>query len=169
MPPKSLCFRGTDSGEEDYSPDSRGSRRDRRDSEQSHGRSFSAEGNPFHHGLHLQGSVPPRSVRLVALQPDFGRPQFLSSDRHVTQGAVGLKDQRWADGALTLSVESVGGFPQTMHVAVPEGYTLKSASAPGAKMSTSSEFGGRILSVTLETEDSATVDISLEFISSARP
>ena len=108
-------------------------------------------------------AVPPRSVRLVALQPQMDHPQFLTSDRHVTQGAVGLKDQRWADGTLALSVETVGGFPQTVRIAVPEGYALKSAAAPGAKIDTATVSDGRILAVTLETAKTATVPLSLSF------
>ena len=108
-------------------------------------------------------AVPPRSVRLVALQPQMDHPQFLTSDRHVTQGAVGLKDQRWADGTLALSVETVGGFPQTVRIAVPEGYALKSAAAPGAKIDTATVSDGRILAVTLETAQTATVPLTLSF------
>ena len=108
-------------------------------------------------------AVPPRSVRLVALQPQMDHPQFLTSDRHVTQGAVGLKDQRWADGTLALSVETVGGFPQTVRIAVPEGYALKSAAAPGAKIDTATVSDGRILAVTLETAKTAMVPLSLSF------
>ena len=108
-------------------------------------------------------AVPPRSVRLVALQPQADHPQFLTSDRHITQGAVGLQDQRWTDGTLTLSVEAVGGFPQTLRIAIPEGYTLKSAAAPGAKIISSTEAGGRILAVSLETNHSANVELVLTF------
>lgn len=111
----------------------------------------------------LELSVPPRSVRLVALQPDLGHPQFLTSDRHVTQGAVGLRDQRWDDGTLSLSVETVGGFQQTLHIVVPDGFSLKSVIAPGAKVATAEESDGRILAVTLETEVSATINLVFTF------
>ena len=99
----------------------------------------------------------------MALQPELGHPQFLSSDRHITQGAVGLKDQRWADGALSLDVETVGGFPQTLRVAVPEGYALQSAHAPEATITTTTEQAGRILAATLHSEQSATVKLTLSF------
>jgi len=111
----------------------------------------------------LEIPVPPRSVRLVAMQPDLGHPQFLTSNRHITQGAVELKGQRWADNTLSLAVETVGGFPQTMRIFVPEGYALKSVTAPGAKIATAVESDGRILAVTLETDPSATVEIALSF------
>ena len=111
----------------------------------------------------LKLSVPPRSVRLVALQPDLGHPQFLTSDRHVTQGAVELKGQRWAEGTLTLDIETVGGFPQTLRIAVPERYALRSAKVPGGDVATASECGGRILAATIKTRETATVELALSF------
>ena len=111
----------------------------------------------------LEMAVPPRSVRLVALQPDLGRPQFLSSDRHVTQGAVELKGQRWADGTLSLVVDAVGGFPQTVRVAVPDGYRFVSAAAPDAKVGALAESGGRVVAVEIASERTAAVTLSLSF------
>ena len=111
----------------------------------------------------LSAVIPPRSVRLFALQPLADRPQFLTSDRHVTQGAVELKDHRWENGTLVLSVETVGGFPQTLRIVVPEGFSLKSVAAPGAKIAIAAESGGRILAATLGTESSATVNLTLAF------
>ena len=108
-------------------------------------------------------SVPPRGVRLVALQPDLGHPQFLSSDRHITQGAIGLKDQRWQDGKLTVKAELIGGFKQTLRFAVPEGYEFKSVAVDGAKASAAVELEGRIVAVTVESADTALKTIELIF------
>jgi len=108
-------------------------------------------------------SVPPRGVRLVALQPDLGHPQFLSSDRHITQGAIGLKDQRWQDGKLTVKAELIGGFKQTLRFAVPEGYEFKSVAVDGAKASAAVELEGRIVAVTVESADTAPKTIELIF------
>lgn len=79
-------------------------------------------------------AVPPRSVRLVALQPAAGHPQFLTSDRHVTQGGVELKGQSWYDNTLSAVVEAIGGFPMTVRFAVPEGFVVKTVTAEGAKI-----------------------------------
>jgi hypothetical protein len=108
-------------------------------------------------------SVPPRAVRLVALQPLAGHPQFLTCDRHVTQGAVGLKDQRWQAGKLTVKAELVGGFRQTLRFAVPEGYVFKAVAVDGAKSSAAVEQGGRVVAVTVESADTALKTIELTF------
>lgn len=107
--------------------------------------------------------VSPRSVRLVALQPDLGHPQFLSSDRHITQGAIGLKDHRWQGGKLTIKAEVIGGFPQTLRFAVPQGYVFKSATVDGARIIASVESEGRIVAVTVESANTAVKTIGLAF------
>ena len=108
-------------------------------------------------------SVPPRAVRLVALQPLAGHPQFLTCDRHVTQGAVGLKDQRWQAGKLTVKAELIGGFRQTLRFAVPEGYVFKAVAVDGAESSAAVEQGGRVVAVTVESADTALKTIELTF------
>lgn len=111
----------------------------------------------------LELAVPPRSVRLVALQRDLGRPQFLTSDRHITQGAVELKSLDWDGKRLTAGIAAVGGFPQTVRFAVPDGFTLKSLSADGARTATRVEAGGAVLAVELFAEESGVVALRLEF------
>ena len=110
----------------------------------------------------LELEVPPRSVRLVALQPAAGRPQFLTSDRHVTQGGVELKGQVWSGRLLKATVNVVGGFPMTVRFAVPEGFAVRNAEADGAKVSWRMESGGRVLAVDVSSE--ATVDAVLKLM-----
>jgi len=113
----------------------------------------------------LELAVPARSVRLVALQPDLGHPQFLSSDRHLAQGAVELNDLRWDAVAktYTLDVKAIGGFPFTYFVRVPEGFAFKGASAPkGGKAEGKMREDG-ILAVTISSETSQDVAAVLQF------
>ena len=107
--------------------------------------------------------VPPHSVRLVALQPYAGRPQFLTSDRHLTQGGVELKDQRWNGGSLAVTLKVVGGFPMTARFAVPDGYTVKNVSADGAEVEMSEEGRGRVVAVKLSSAVTTDVKLSLTF------
>ena len=112
----------------------------------------------------LEMSVPARAVRLVALQRDLGRPQFLSSDRHLTQGAVELRNVRWQDSTLRTDVDVVGGFSQTIRFAVPEGWALKSvAASSGAPAAPRMEADGRVLAVELSSEVTATVSLAASF------
>ena len=110
-------------------------------------------------------AVPPRSVRLVALQPQMDHPQFLTSNRHVTQGAVELNDLKWDAAAktYTLDVKAIGGFPFTCFVRVPDGFKFQSASAPkGGKVEAKMHDDG-LLAVTISAESSQDVSAILQF------
>ena len=112
----------------------------------------------------LEISVPARSVRLVALQPDAGRPQFLTSDRHLTQGGVELKGQAWDGRTLTATVEAIGGFPLTARFHVPKGFAFKGVRAPaGVRAEARAEADGEVLAVTVAAEKTADVPLTLEF------
>ena len=79
--------------------------------------------------------VPPHAVRLLAVHEDRPFPQILSTDRHVTQGAVDLLDEAWDEDAKTLTarVKLVGGHPTTLTVLLPEGMALDTVSADGVE------------------------------------
>lgn len=111
----------------------------------------------------LELSVPARGVRLVSLRPDRGRPQVLTTDRHLTQGGVELKDERWSGRTLTATVRTVGGFPLTLRVAVPAGFAVRKVSAVGAAVASAPEADGRVLAVTLTGDVSADVPVTVEF------
>jgi len=53
-------------------------------------------------------SVQPGSVVLLALHEKSGNPQFISTDRHVLQGAVEIENVSWDETAKTLSGISAG-------------------------------------------------------------
>jgi len=108
--------------------------------------------------------IPPHAVRLFAVHRAQDHPQFLSSDRHITQGAVDVKSVSWQDGKLTAKLELVGGFPTTFRFTVPEGMRVKSVSAGDqVNVETRSEADGRVLAVKLGTETSQTVELSADF------
>lgn len=108
--------------------------------------------------------VPARSVRLIALQPYAAHPQFLTSDRHITQGGVELKDQEWSDDCLEATIEVIGGFPMTARFMIPDSFTFKKLSAPdGVKAETRIEAGGKVLAVTLNSEKTVDAKLVLQF------
>lgn len=111
----------------------------------------------------LELAIPPRSVRLVALQPAAGHPQFLTSDRHITQGGVELKDQVWSGKTLTVTVNAVGGFPMTVRFAVPKDFVVQDIVAEGAKTSWRKESDGRVVAVDVSSEVTADVVLKLMF------
>ena len=66
--------------------------------------------------------VPPGSVTLLALHERTGKPQWISSDRHVCQGAIEIEDVKWSDKDRTLSGISLGppGTSHNVSVYLPE-------------------------------------------------
>jgi alpha-galactosidase len=67
--------------------------------------------------------VAPASVTLLAIHPKQSVPQFLSSDRHVLQGAIELKDFRWDATRQTLQGVSLAPVQSkttlTVHIPSP--------------------------------------------------
>lgn len=77
------------------------------------------------HGLverEVSVTVPPAGVTLLALHEKQGRPQVISTDRHVLQGAVELESLTWDEEIQTLQGISLGpvGTAHNIAVYVPE-------------------------------------------------
>ncbi len=71
--------------------------------------------------------VPAHGVRLLSIHEARGVPQFLSTNRHVTQGGVEIKCMEWnAKGMALEGVASlVANDAAAIHVLVPDGYSMK--------------------------------------------
>jgi hypothetical protein len=85
--------------------------------------------------------VPAHSVRLLSMHKANTVPQWISSDRHVTQNGIELKEYEWKGDSRTLEgkIQLIGKFPLTMRLRVPEGYTFSNAECTGAKCSAKKE------------------------------
>jgi hypothetical protein len=81
--------------------------------------------------------IPAHSVRLLAMHKVKTVPQWISSDRHVSQNAMELKAYQWKADSRTLEgkIQLVGTFPLTMRVRVPKGFSFIRAECAGAKCS----------------------------------
>ncbi|MCP4640181.1 MAG: hypothetical protein GY851_07105 [bacterium] len=112
----------------------------------------------------ISRDVPGHGNVLLALHPDLDRPQFLSTDRHITQGGVSLEALTWDDGAKTLSGRSavVGGFPDTLTFHVPKEYALAEANADSAECGVGDDGPG-LVRVTLSAPTSGSVAWTLKF------
>lgn len=71
-------------------------------------------------------SIEPTSVSLVAVREKSGKPQVLSTDRHVIQGAVELENVRFDDAGNVLSGTAIGAPGMWWRLAIycPSGYRL---------------------------------------------
>lgn len=111
--------------------------------------------------------IPPHAVRLYAVHRAADYPQFLSSDRHVAQGAVDVKTMKWNAESAILSgtMELIGNFPTTFRFTIPEGANVKNASvnAPNVKVETSIESDGKVLAVKLASEVTKNVELTIRY------
>ena len=103
-------------------------------------------------GIHdgdFRMAVPSHAVRLLVVHEAQGRPQFLSSDRHQTQGAVDLEDLSWDSAAMTLTgaVRLVGGHPTRLSFLIPHGFMFNSLDTKDLESSYEVDEG--ILRITL--------------------
>ena len=74
-------------------------------------------------------ALPLGHCQILAIRPALDRPQLLSSSRHISQDAVSVKAQSWADGQLVLELEGVSGTSETYWIHVPPGFTLQTAAS----------------------------------------
>ncbi|MBR2005141.1 MAG: hypothetical protein IJ991_13305, partial [Thermoguttaceae bacterium] len=116
--------------------------------------------------------VPARGVRLLALHRKTDVPQFLSSDRHVTQGAVDLCDCRFDAETATLAatLRLVAKNKTTARFLVPDGFAFIEATADGenaSKVALETALqdvdGAQILSVGATAPESGDYSIRLKF------
>ena len=106
----------------------------------------------------LRAEVPGHGNVLLAIHPDLGRPQVIFSDRHLAQGGVDL-EQRRLSGVIRL----VANHPTRLAIALPAGYSLRSAqSASGAQISTAPAPDGTLL-CTLAQPKSGPAEWCLQF------
>ena len=109
--------------------------------------------------------VPAHGVRLLAVHRKQGVPQFLSSDRHITQGAVEVTSLAWNESAKTLAgrVKAVKGSPLTLRFHVPNGYTSNGVKAEGGVTCKAVDASAEVVAVTLSSPVSQEVPFSLSW------
>ena len=111
--------------------------------------------------------LEPRSNLLLAVHEDLGRPQLLSNDRHLTQGAVSLRALTWDESCLTLSGKEqlVAGEHTRLTFAVRPGFDLVTAEATRAEVSQVSANDDGTVTVALRASRSTTATWRLRFSS----
>lgn len=73
----------------------------------------------------LTVEVAPTSCRVLGLRRHQPRPQLLSTDRHVTQGAVDVIDCRWSAAARTLrGISQVPRGEYRLFLHMPDGWNI---------------------------------------------
>lgn len=110
--------------------------------------------------------VPAHSVRLLAVHKVKTVPQWISSDRHVSQNAMELKEYEWINDTMTLigKIRLIGSFPLTMRLRLPNNYSLTKAECIGAKCSSIKE-ADNILAVTFTANKTGDYNFRIKFLS----
>ena len=66
----------------------------------------------------LKVTIQPGSVTLLTLHEKSGKPQFISTDRHVLQGALEIENVSWDENTKTLSGVSSGPLNSSHNISV---------------------------------------------------
>ena len=106
--------------------------------------------------------LPPHSCQVLSLRPAEGHPQLVGTDRHITMGAVELKDEKWdaARKQLRIKVELVQNYPTTLTIYTAD-RGFKEAKATGADIQASPE--GEIVRAKLLSPTSGLAEVTLQF------
>lgn len=67
----------------------------------------------------------PYECRILALRQFTGKPQLISTSRHITQGAAEITDMKISETQIEITSSLVNGDPYTVTFYVPTGYSLK--------------------------------------------
>ncbi len=106
--------------------------------------------------------IPAHAVRLLAVHPVQKIPQFLSSNRHITQGAVDLtglvfdKNKKQLSGRIKL----VAGCSTTLHFLLPDGWNCRKVNAD---VPIKTEVKSSVLSLVLTASESKEASFVLSF------
>ena len=104
----------------------------------------------------LKVEVPAAACRAVTYWPDEGRPMFVGSSRHITQGALDVEKVAWNQERLTLSGASqvVAGDTYTVRIYVPDGFKVVSPQVA---------WDGRVAKLTLKSPKNRRMKWHVEF------
>lgn len=118
----------------------------------------------------LEMQLAPQSNLLLAVHARLDRPQYLSTDRHVSQGGVELNDVTWNKDRdeLVSTFKLVENDPLTAYFHVPSSFVLAQATAEGAEITKTSTEAGPMISVTLRRPTTGEAKLRLSFRSSGQ-
>ena len=99
----------------------------------------------------MEFKLEPRSNCLLTIHPDLNRPQFLSTDRHISQGGVELADASWNPEQLELDTtfKLVENDRLTAYFHIPPSFLFTGATADGADIKPNASEASNIISISL--------------------
>lgn len=111
----------------------------------------------------LKDTLPPRTVRVYAVRKITGEPIFVSTNRHITQGATDIIGMNWEAEKKNLSVKfnAVAGFRYMFTFYVPPEYRFLVATTDNWPLQF--ELKDNFLKVWLKENESGERTLSLSF------
>ncbi|MDR0738187.1 MAG: hypothetical protein LBF39_03825 [Prevotellaceae bacterium] len=112
----------------------------------------------------LSMEVPAHGVRIIVLHPLKSVPQWVGSDRHITQNGMEITDYAWHSDLRTLEgkIHLVGTFSLTMHLRVPQDYTYSGIICKDVKCIVKQEQDN-LLAVTFLTKKTTDAKFEVKF------
>jgi len=109
--------------------------------------------------------LPPTSCRVFAVHRFLGRPQLVSTSRHITQGGVDLVSLKWNEHRRELVGRSrvVGGDPYLLSIWVPEGWKAEEAESSAAETRLEAAPAAHVAQVRIATDRTREVDWRVRF------
>jgi hypothetical protein len=106
--------------------------------------------------------LPAHACQVLSLRPAQDHPQLIGTDRHITMGAVELKDEKWdaTKKELLLKIVLVENYPTTLTV-YAAGRRFREAKATGAEVQAGSE--AETVRARLLSGKSGVAEVMLEF------
>jgi hypothetical protein len=108
----------------------------------------------------VKAPLAPTSSAILSLRARSTHPQVISTSRHVTQGLIDLKQEKWAARELSGVSLAVGGDPYEIRI-VAAGWKAAHAEASGAAASVQQE--GDLVRLRLDAPQSVAVSWKLQF------
>ena len=110
-------------------------------------------------------TIPKQSCLVLGIREDAGRPQVLSTNRHITQEAEDLLDVEWHAGSQTLTgaSEVVGGDDYVLTLQVPKGFEPESVRADQGEVTLSAPADGEVMRVIIRAPENARISWKARF------
>jgi hypothetical protein len=112
-------------------------------------------------------ALKPKGLESLAIREELGRPQLVSTSRHLSQGGVDLVAVDWSNNTLQGRSRVVAADRYELAVHVPSGYELVSAEFGASPAAVVQE--GPLVRVAVTPEISGEVPWKIQFRPSAKP
>ena len=107
------------------------------------------------------GELETHGLESLAIREKLDRPQLISTNRHLSQGAAEIEKLTWENNTLKGRSRMIVDDNYIMTFYVPDGYPLKKALVNGKPADT--KLSGQILKVSYRPEKTASLSWEIEF------